>query len=344
MNSPNEQKNDSDLTNSFGPGTTASFVVNSGQIINNIGAGYYPMATAGNLVWEDSNFDGIQDDAEPKVANVVVEAFDENNVKFGEAITNNEGTYTIDYLGKASYYLKFTPPVGYGITLANNSSEDSDSDVDHSFGLNTTRLYAMQPGVHYINIDAGLAFGALPVRYTTVKASFEGSYNQIKWQTVSEINADKFVIERLEPHARDFTAIGEVKASGNSARKLDYSFDDKDLEQDGNYAYRLAQVDFDGHINYSKVVEVAVKRAGASETKIFPNPTSDKFFIEMAGMSNGEEVLVELISSTGKLVYSETRFYEGTIQVNVKGLAKGVYYVNLTSNAQKESKKLIVTE
>ena len=48
------------------------------------------MATAGNLVWEDSNFNGRQEAGEPRVANVL-EAFDVNDPKIGEATPTMKG-------------------------------------------------------------------------------------------------------------------------------------------------------------------------------------------------------------------------------------------------------------
>ena len=74
------------------------------------------MATAGNLVWIDDNSDGLQQAEEPRVANVLVEAFDSQNQKVGEDYTDQNGVYKIEYLGKSSYYLKFNPPAGYGYT------------------------------------------------------------------------------------------------------------------------------------------------------------------------------------------------------------------------------------
>jgi len=76
LTSAGEPINDSDLTNNFGQATTASFSVLSGDELCNIGAGFYPMATAGNRVWNDLNADGIQGADEPSVANVTVQAFE----------------------------------------------------------------------------------------------------------------------------------------------------------------------------------------------------------------------------------------------------------------------------
>ncbi|MBK9151790.1 MAG: carboxypeptidase regulatory-like domain-containing protein [Saprospiraceae bacterium] len=72
-NRGNNPNRDSDLTNAFGQGTTNSFTVSSGGSKLDLAGGYYPMAIAGNLVWNDLNMNGIQDLNEPKVSGVKVE-------------------------------------------------------------------------------------------------------------------------------------------------------------------------------------------------------------------------------------------------------------------------------
>ena len=46
---------DSDITNANGPTTTDMFTVLSGQSVCDLGAGFYPQALVGNLVWNDLN-------------------------------------------------------------------------------------------------------------------------------------------------------------------------------------------------------------------------------------------------------------------------------------------------
>ena len=120
---------DSDVTNGNGLGTTNSFTVQSGDVECTIGAGYYPMAEVGNFVWEDSNLNGIQDEWEAPMANVTVQAFDLDNNLVTEVTTDQDGEYNMEYLQQQSYYLKFTPPTGYGVTMANATSDD---DIDLS--------------------------------------------------------------------------------------------------------------------------------------------------------------------------------------------------------------------
>ncbi len=344
LNAPNEQKNDSDLTNSFGPATTRSFTVVSGQIIENIGAGFYPMATAGNLVWEDSNFNGRQEEGEPRVANVLVEAFDANDIKIGESTTNSEGVYKIEYLGKEKYYLKFTPPSGYSYTMANMGVEESDSDVDHSHGLNTTSFFSMVPGENYVNIDAGLAAGVLPVRYTDLHAEWKGDYNLISWKTATEINASHFILERFDENTGVFVSLGRVEAHGNSAVLRQYQWQDYNLDRGGTYTYRLAQYDFDGGLDYSPLVSVFVHKEESSGLEIRPNPAREKTAIRMNVPSVYTKI--ELVVTDAAGVVHISRMIDNTVQFDLplEGLAAGVYHVCLYYGANSECARLITIE
>jgi uncharacterized repeat protein (TIGR01451 family) len=338
----NEQTNDSDMTNANGPSTTPTFTVSSGQNILTIGAGYYPMATAGNLVWEDANTNGIQDEGESRVASVLVEAFDENNKKIGEDITDSDGTYKIDYLGKNNYFLRFTPPQGYGMSISNATDENSDSDVDHTNGLNTTAFYSFQPGVNYINIDAGLAFAALPVKYTYFSGQAKGEYNLLSWETAIEMNADKFNLQKYDEIAHTFVTIATITANGNSTKPIQYNYKDDRLDQGGTYIYRLEQIDYDGRSSYSDEVKIYVKYQENKTSSIYPNPASDKFYIDIP--QSATEVGVALIGTDGKIISTNTYSGNQIKMVRLYGMPKGVYTVKVTYDGKSENHKLIVIE
>ncbi|MFN8319523.1 MAG: SdrD B-like domain-containing protein [Saprospiraceae bacterium] len=344
LNAPNEQKNDSDLTNTFGPSTTRSFTVSSGQIIENIGAGFYPMATAGNLVWEDSNFNGRQEAGEPRVANVLVEAFDANDLKIGESTTNSEGIYKIEYLGKEKYYLKFTPPTGYSYTMANLGDEDTDSDVDHSHGLNTTSFFTMVPGENYVNIDAGLAIGALPVRYADLHAEWKGDRNLISWKTATEINASHFIIERYNETEGDYEAQGKVLAHGNSATLQQYKWEDFDLARAGTYTYRLSQYDFDGTVNFSPQVSVYVHKEEKVNLEVRPNPAKEKAVVKMNVPSIYDRVEVVVTDMKGIQHFSAMIDNTTQYELPIEGLAAGVYHVCIHYGLSNECTRVIVIE
>jgi len=98
-------------------------------------AGLYLPASIGDLVWLDTNGNGIQDAGESGMANVAVGLYSAAGVELATTITDVNGNYLFDYLIPANYYLVFTPPSGYAITLQNQGGDDMlDSDIDRSTG------------------------------------------------------------------------------------------------------------------------------------------------------------------------------------------------------------------
>ncbi len=161
---PNESNVDSDL--SFNQQTDPFNLTCNLTEVCNIGAGYFPMAQLGNRVWYDLNGDGMQSGSEPGAAGVKIEAYNSNHDMVNDAITDASGAYNIDYLGSDDYYLKITPPNGYGLTSPNMGGDElMDSDFDNSNGFMTTGLYSLSPGDQVPHVDAGLVFGVVPVEW-----------------------------------------------------------------------------------------------------------------------------------------------------------------------------------
>ena len=68
---------------------------------------------------------------------------------YGQAVTDSDGSGFTNWVCclKTDLYYKFTPPAGLNATYANMGSDNINSnDVDHSNGLNTTRVFSMQSG------------------------------------------------------------------------------------------------------------------------------------------------------------------------------------------------------
>jgi len=340
----NNEEIDSDLTNAFGVGTTSSFVHFDGVDKLDLGAGFYPMATVGNRVWHDSNDNGFQDDGEDNVANVLVEVFEAGTGnKVAESTTNYSGIYSIEYLQKKDYYLKFSPPNGYGFTIPNTGGESVDSDVDHSFGYKTTAAYSMQPGQNYINVDAGLKFGVLPVEWLSINAEYRGDFNLVSWRTATEINSDLFIIERKSEAGSEFEVIGEVDAAGESVEIRSYAFKDYDVRP-GMYYYRIKQLDKDGKFEYSDIVSVEVGRKENLIT-LAPNPARDKSILNLS-LNSGSEVLIKVVDNNGRLIRSYTieesngDRQESTIEI--EDLPVGVYMVHIHQSDFNMVKRLII--
>ena len=336
---------DSDVTNANGLGTTNSFTVSSGEEICNIGAGFYPMAEVGNFVWDDSNQNGIQEEGEAPLANIMVEAYDLDDNKVSEAMTDENGEYNMDYLQQESYYLKFTPPAGYGATVANAGNDDQDSDITHAFGANTTNAYALNSGEQVRNVDAGMALGVLPVEWLYVRAENRGDHNLVEWSTATEINSDYFEVERRLGDDPAFRSIAKVEAAGMSSDAIEYDYQDADISFVGVYYYRIKQVDTDGRVDYSDIVSVTIDNVETSMS-LYPNPAVSTTMIRVSGLVS-QDATVSIFAKDGKLIRSglvldEVSSGNYELSLDVATFLPGVYTVQIETANDTWIEKLIV--
>lgn len=122
-----------------------------------------PNTTLGNLVWEDTNANGIQDAGEPGVAGVLVKLLDANGVQVGSATTtDSSGQYSFTAPVGAQYRIFVTLPNGYAFSTQDWGNDDAkDSDVDPA--TSQTALFWAVNGVTDTSLDAGM--------YSTTNAS-----------------------------------------------------------------------------------------------------------------------------------------------------------------------------
>jgi protocatechuate 3,4-dioxygenase beta subunit len=107
-----------------------------------IDAGFVKAVGFGDLVWIDTNADGIQDAGEPGLAGVVIHVLDSagNPVldRFGDPITattDANGAYFVDGLLPGDYQVRFELPAGYRFTVTTSASPGDDSNPDPATGL-----------------------------------------------------------------------------------------------------------------------------------------------------------------------------------------------------------------
>ena len=115
-------------------------------------------AALGDLVWLDSNGNGVQDAGEPGVAGVVVELLQGSTV-IANTTTSSSGLYSFTDLTPGTYSVVFHAPSGYSFSPAlqgSNASLDSDVIVATTGQTGTITLAA---GETNNNVDAGLVPG-----------------------------------------------------------------------------------------------------------------------------------------------------------------------------------------
>lgn len=128
-----------------------------------------------------------------------------------------------------------------------------------------------------VNIDAFSIWTVSPDLIITLPISlveFSGfkegvRENKLIWTTVTEDNNDFFTLERSE-NGVDYSVVGIIDGAGKSDQIENYSFIDKDFNNDINY-YRLKQTDFDGKYTYSTLIAIDNREGKATKeiVKIF---------------------------------------------------------------------------
>ena len=114
----------------------------------------------GDLVWNDTNRNGIQDALEPGLQNVTVNLLYGDGTYIGSQLTDANGNYMFLFnsntLGDTSFKIQFVLPTNYTFTTQNAGGDDSlDSDADPSTGISSTTYYACA-GCKIYDVDAGM--------------------------------------------------------------------------------------------------------------------------------------------------------------------------------------------
>ncbi|MCB1759812.1 MAG: RICIN domain-containing protein [Gammaproteobacteria bacterium] len=155
-------------------GKTACIALASGEDNPNVDAGVFEVGEArlGDLVWEDLNADGIQDDingtdGEPGIDGVVVELW---NCVSGVPTTNSgrtettnaSGYYAFENLTSGEYAVRFPvdgmAALGWVTTLLNegaNDAVDSDADVSSTPDVGFSNCVTLPVGGENLDLDAG---------------------------------------------------------------------------------------------------------------------------------------------------------------------------------------------
>lgn len=111
----------------------------------------------------------------------------------------------------------------------------------------------------------------VPVELSAFTANVNKNTVTLNWTTESELNNNGFEIQRKFADDQ-FITIGIVQGAGTTTKRNNYSYTDVDLV-DGNYVYRLKQVDFSGAFEYSDeiLVEINAPTVFGIEQN-YPNP------------------------------------------------------------------------
>ena len=176
----------------------------------------------------------------------------------------------------------------------------------------------------------------VPVELTSFTAEAEAEGVLLKWTTASELNNHGFEVER-SLNGIEFYTVAFIPGSGTTTETKQYAYtDDVDYKGGEIFFYRLKQVDLDGRVNYSSIVEVEfnVPKDFVLHQN-YPNPFNPSTTIKYA-VPKTSLVNIKVYDLTGQEVASlvnevkEAGPYE--IKFDARNLASGVYLYRMIAD------------
>ena len=178
-------------------------------------------------------------------------------------------------------------------------------------------------GLHVLAFSSN----ALPVEWLDFYGVAQGNSTILHWATASETNSEVFIIER-STDGRQFEAIGQTQAAGNSLFEQAYQFIDPKPSNGWNY-YRLRQVDYDQQFSFSKTIAL---QFGDTDFRIYPNQiqAGQGIQIQLPQM-DAQGAMLQLYNAAGQLVHQEevdASFPQ--LEWYTPSLSAGAYVLKLT--------------
>ncbi|NNF56078.1 MAG: DUF11 domain-containing protein, partial [Acidimicrobiales bacterium] len=170
-------------------GTTNDVFLTSGLVISNLDVGVLPSSIS-DLVFTDTNGNGLQDAGEPGLAGVTVELLDGAGTLLATTTTSASGSYSFDLLLPGTYEVSVSIPAGFAATAQNVGTDTAiDSNIDAAGDSGT---FTLAGNTTDDSIDAGL------YQYATLGDTVFVDLNDDGAQTPGEPGVDGLTVNLLQ--------------------------------------------------------------------------------------------------------------------------------------------------
>jgi hypothetical protein len=167
----------------------------------------------------------------------------------------------------------------------------------------------------------------LPVTISSMTVNCDGLYPSLNWITVSEQDANGFIIQQ-SADGRSWKDLGAVSAAGNSNKAIRYSFSLKQLSNSSSYV-RLVLRNADASQQAFAPLAVSCRQSVMKEAmSLYPNPNSGSFSIDLKSITEGN-IMVKVMNSMGVEVAQQLHnaARSNQVKMDLSGFAAGIYHV-----------------
>ncbi len=267
-------------------------------------------------------------------------AFTYTPTAFTIASLGGTATFTLSSTTAGILYViedEALPNIDRGVSIF---SQGTDFTLE-TFPFTQEGEYDLQlKGMSFSGDDCEIAYpvkitvlNPLPVELLNFEAALININDaQLAWQTSSETNNLGFEIEHATQTNLNFEKIGFIQGKGNSLAQQNYSFSVENLAE-GMHYFRLKQLDFDAHFEYSNTVALSVDQSVSIE--VFPTVLNQSNNTLQFKIPSAESYTIEIVSNLGILIKqfnidpNQAGIYKK--QLNIDYFSSGIYYVNIHS-------------
>lgn len=187
----------------------------------------------------------------------------------------------------------------------------------------------------------------LPVELNEFNGKNETDHNHIFWSVLAETPGIYYLLQR-SANGLQFEDITTVNTGNNYGQRLNYAYDDFDIQASPVYYYRLKMVESDQSFSYSKNIRLVNFPESAPALNVYPNPVSSgALMLNFLNYTNSSFTVI-LCNAAGEIIdhvdYAVSR-PDDLLSISTGHLSSGVYYLRLIGkdmHALDESRKIII--
>lgn len=211
------------------------------------------------------------------------------------------------------------------------SATSSGNVSSYASGFSTTGKYVefSVPGFSEFWLHGSSNNSPLPISLSTFDVFCdEMNRVEISWTTQSEVNSEKFIVQKSEDGV-NWSDFSSIEANGNSSTEINYStFDSYKINQ--TVYYRLKYIGFSGE---QEIYEPkAIFCQSSNEFTIFPNPSNGLIGFSIPENESLETLTYTLFNLEGKKMSDTYSIDNKFVSLNVSNYETGIYYLEIKRN------------
>lgn len=260
-----------------------------------------------------------------------------------DVYTNSSTVFQVKLVNASAQEFNYNAVASLGgLPLQTWKSYDIPLSAFASMGLtnvNQILLTGSSGSTVYVDNVVFTSVVPLPVTYAAFDGEKQKNTAVLIWKTLTENNNRGFEIE----HSRNnqyWQTLQFVKGAGNSSTELSYNFIHNTPVKGSNF-YRLKQIDLDGKVSYSKIIQLNFED-GVQRALVYPNPAKGQVWLQ--GDSFNASTTVQIVDVNGRVIRA---FGKGTIQqtasrLNLIGIPAGLYLIKIGDRNNMFTEKIII--